>query len=159
MQQMLAFIFPAPSTAYLAGILFPPAGVLSLAVEIVVLRHFQVGLVSAWRTVLTAICANTVSWWAGIAMSWLLPSGDPSRLVPAQEQALTMTERGPYWDSLAIASFFFACAASVVIEYGFLRTTGRWFPCRRPALCATVANVSSYCVLGVVFAAYVYSFE
>jgi hypothetical protein len=157
MQQMLAnIIFPAPSTAYLAGIFFPLAAIASLAVEIFVLRHFQKGLVSAERTVLTAICANTVSWWAGIAMSGLLPSGIAPTLVGDPERGLTMAGRGPDWNAIAVASFFLACAVSFVIEYVFLRLVSRWLPCRHPALCAAVANVSSYCVLGLLVAAHLY---
>ena len=157
MQHMFAnIIFPAPSAAYLAGIFFPLAAIASLAVEIFALRHFQKGLVSAERTVVTVICANTVSWWAGIAMSGLLPSGMVPTLVGDPERGLTMAGRGPDWNAIAVASFFLACVVSFVIEYGFLRLVSRWLPCRRPALCAAVANVSSYCVLGLLVAAHMY---
>ncbi len=157
MQLMLAnIIFPAPSAAYIAGLFFPLAAIASLGVEIYVLRYFQKGLVPAGLTLVTVLSANTVSWWAGIAMSGLLPSGIVPTLVGDPERGLTMAGRGPDWNAIAIASFFLACVVSFVIEYGFLRLVSRWLPCRHPALCAAVANVSSYCVLGLLVAAHLH---
>ena len=67
----------------------------------------------------------------------------------------SMIGPGPSWGAWAIASFFLACALSILIEYPFLLLVRRWFPWRSLAACTVVANVASYVVLGMLVAVHI----
>jgi hypothetical protein len=145
-------IVPAPSAAYVAGVFFPLAGLAALGAEWMVFCRYQAGLVSPGRTFTSVVCANVVSWVVGIVASGMLPSGLVPSLVGDPEKGLTIIGPGPSWDAWAIASFFIACALSILIEYLFPLLMSCWFPWRSLAACTVAANVASYLVLGMLVA-------
>ena len=149
-------IFPAPSAAYLVTIFFPLAGVLALATEFAVFAHYQRGVMSRFRILGEVVGVNLFSWFAGLALSFFLPSGLVPQLVDAGESQIPITTPGPHWDALAISSFFWACLLSFGLEYAALRLVRRHPPLKDLALCAGLANVASYCRPGALVWVHLY---
>jgi hypothetical protein len=145
-------IFPAPSAAYLATVFFPIAGVLALAAEFAVFAHFRRGVMSRWRLLAVVVGVNLMSWFAGLVLSFFLPSGLVPQLADAGDRWIPIPTQGPHWGTLAILSFFWACLLSFGLEYAALRPWRRRLPLRDLALCVGLANVASYCVIGAVVA-------
>jgi hypothetical protein len=145
-------IFPAPSAAYVVDFLLPFTAILALAAEFGVFLAFQRGVISAGRLLGIVVGVNLFSWVVGMALSVLLPSGLVPHLVAGSDPPFYEEAPGPHWGTLAVLSFFWACALSIAIEYGALRLLRRWFPLRRLGLCVALANLASYAAVGAVVA-------
>ncbi len=152
-------IFPAPSAAYAATLFFPLAGILALATEFGVYAFFRDRRPSRFRLfglVVVVVVVNLFSWFAGFALSFVLPSGLVPQLTGEPDHPVFITTTGPNWNTLAILSFVWACLLSCGLEYAALRPFRRALPIENLAVCVVIANVASYCVIGVVTAVYLY---
>ena len=137
-------IFPAPSTAYLASIFLPLAGLTMLVAECAVYKRFSAQ--SLRWIVLATIVANVGSWIAGVVLTEMLPSGYVSQLTESGDRILA---RGPNWSLYVYLSYPLACLLSIVLELGLFYPLRKRLRIRRPVAAVTLANIASYTLLGL----------
>ncbi len=96
------------------------------------------------------IYANLVSWFAGVVIGFLLPSGLVPKPIESDGHQVSIITQGPRWMAMALASFVVACPLSIGIEYtALLPFQKRKFPFNNLGRCTTYANITSYVVLSV----------
>jgi hypothetical protein len=140
---ILADMILASQAAYMA-MLFPLNIVLVLVSEVAVFRFYQRKIVSLGNSIWLVVAANFVSWLIGcIIAGFLMPSGLEQR---SAHGAIT---RAPHYGMYALLSFLFAFIFSVPIEYGFYRVFQRRYRFQRLGICAFMANLASYLLLGM----------
>jgi uncharacterized membrane protein YidH (DUF202 family) len=139
-------IFPAFSTPYVSPLLFPVAGIAAIGTEWFCYRHFSSS--EDYPDLGDITLANLVSWFAGIIISYFLPSGLVAKAFPGGTG--THLSSGPHFTSFAVVGFFLACILSIVIEYGSLRWSTREHQVERLFRLSAISNVAGYLVLGIV---------
>jgi hypothetical protein len=149
-------IFPAFSAPYLAWFFFPVAALLAMFSEVLVFRLRNNELTWGRAAAITA-GANLVSWFFGLLLSLVLPSGLVPHLVrqPGGKDFRTITQ-GPHYGTYMILGFIVALILSILIEYRvWLRYTHK-APLRDCLNSCILANVASYAVLIGMACSYVY---
>jgi hypothetical protein len=139
-------IFPAFAAPYFSPLLFPVAGIVAIVTEFVCYRRFSSHPERpSFRDI---IGANALSWFAGILISFVLPSGLATKMLPNGSQHIT---QGPHFATYAIIAFFIACVLSIFIEGWFIQWSARSEP--EPVTgvyrLSAIANIASYIVLAV----------
>jgi hypothetical protein len=145
-------IFPAFAAPYFSPLLFPVAGIAAIGTEWFCYRRFSRDKV--YPNLREIILANLVSWFVGIVLCSLLPSGLVHKTSPGGA-GHTHIEPGPNFTKYAIIAFFVACILSIVIEFWSLRWSTRKHPVGRLLRLSAIANVAGYLVLGAIAWAWV----
>ena len=140
-------IFPAFTTPYFSPLLFPIAGIAAIGTEWFCYRRFSTD--RQYPKFGDIVLADLVSWFAGIVITFFLPSGLVEKAVPGAGGHGTMTT-GPHFTVYAIAGFFLACVLSIIIEFWSLRISMDKRPVARLFRLSAIANTAGYIVLGLV---------
>jgi hypothetical protein len=142
-------IFPAFAAPYFSPLLLPIAGAAAIGTELFVFWRYN-REVPFGRILSRVILANLVSWFVGVIIAFLLPSGLGTRPVPSRGGQISIVTTGPHWNTLAIIAFFLACALSILIEYFVLRRfQTREFPFHTLGASTAYANIFGYVALAL----------
>lgn len=135
-------IFPAFSAIYVFQVYFPYIIASVLVIEILAYKRYC-PILPTNTAIRLAIVANLVSWFAGIIITGLLPSG----LIPNHAGRLSW---GPHFVLFAILGFFVAYVLSVLIEGACLQRAARkHIEIVTPYRMSLYANTAGYAVLAL----------
>ncbi len=152
-------IFPAFSAPYFAFWFFPGAAFLAMLAEVFVfkLTNFDLG----WRRACAGVAgANLLSWFAGVALSLVMPYGLASVPHPMPNgQIHYFLEPGPLFPVFLVFGLVLAYLLSILIEVRFWRRFTRRNPLANSLKTTIWANTASYLVLIAVAAFYIFYFR
>gem|GEM_PF-1953234 len=139
-------IFPAFSAPYISCFFFPAAAAAAIFSEFIVfkLRYKSI----PWpRLAFITLIANLCSWFLGVALSLVLPSGLIPKAIPNRGNPISIITQGPHFDRLLIYGFILAFLLSIFVEYFVWRAFQRSNPVRGLFATCTLANIASYSIL------------
>lgn len=134
-------IFPAFAAAYISTLFFPVALISALTVEALIYR-WRCSSLSIPTILMLVVAVNVVSWFAGVVITGVLPSG----LVNSEEGIVT---GGPNFSLYATLAFPVAYVLSVLIEGAVLKLSAVKFTIAEPFKLSLIANTGSYIVLSL----------
>jgi hypothetical protein len=140
-------IFPAFSAPYFAWFFFPVAAGLAMLAEVLVFR-FATQQLTWLRAAAGTAGANLVSWFFGLLLSLVLPSGLVPHFMKQPDGSYAHTiEAGPMFGIYMIMGVSVAYLLSILIEVRVWRRFTRKNPIPNCLIVCIWANTASYLVL------------